>query len=108
MLHELTTNAAKYGAMSTRQGSIDIAWQLSGGDQQSVELIWQERGGPKVTASGSAASGFGTRLIDRVIRHDLDGKTKVEFDRDGVRWTITFPLGRLAGTRAATPGSAIA
>jgi PAS domain S-box-containing protein len=107
VLHELTTNAAKYGALSTRQGSIDIAWQLSGGAQQSVELTWQERGGPKVGGAPSGSVGFGTKLIDRVISHDLDGKTKVEFDPDGVRWAITFPLGGLAGAGSAS-GSAIA
>ena len=107
VLHELTTNAAKYGALSTRRGRTDIAWQLSSGTERSVELVWQEHGGPKVKAAAFASTGFGTRLIYRVISHDLDGKTKVAFDPEGVRWTITFPLGDLAGARAATSGSAI-
>ena len=107
VLHELTTNAAKYGALSTRRGRIDIAWQLSRGSDRSVELGWQEHGGPKVKASAFGSAGFGTRLIYRVISHDLDGKTKVAFDPEGVRWTLTFPLGDLAGARAATSGSAI-
>lgn len=108
VLHQLTTNAAKHGALSTRRGTIDITWRLSGGAEPAVELVWQERGGPKVKASASASTGFGTRLIDRVISHDLDGKTKIDFDPAGVRWTITFPLGGLSGARAETSGSAIA
>jgi two-component sensor histidine kinase len=106
VLHELTTNAAKYGALSTRHGCIDIAWRVSGAADQSVELIWRERGGPQVETSTSASAGFGTRLIDRVIRHDLDGKTKIDFDPAGARWTIAFPLGDFAGRRAAASGSA--
>jgi len=108
VLHELTTNAAKHGALSTRQGRIDITWQMSADPEQSVELVWQEHGGPKVKASQSASAGFGKRLIDRVVSHDLDGETKVDFGSAGVRWTIKFPLGGLAGTRAATSASAIA
>jgi PAS domain S-box-containing protein len=91
VLHEMTTNAAKYGALSTRRGNIEISWQVSGGSDKSVELVWQERGGPKLEAGASA--GFGTKLIDRVISYDLDGKTRVDFDSAGVRWTISFPVG---------------
>src|SRR5262245_5336355 len=57
-LHELTTNAAKYGALSVRSGRIDISWALTGGEDQSVELSWKEHGGPKVERQTS--SGFGT------------------------------------------------
>jgi PAS domain S-box-containing protein len=89
-LHELTTNAVKYGALSARRGGIDIAWCLSGGIDQVVELIWQERGGPAVKRGKS--SGFGTRLIDRVVSHDLDGATKFDFDPTGVRVTVKFPV----------------
>jgi two-component sensor histidine kinase/PAS domain-containing protein len=105
VLHELTTNAAKYGALSKQRGNIEITWQLNGAIDKAVELVWQERGGPKVKAKASA--GFGTTLIDRVVRHDLDGKTKIDFGPEGVRWTIGFPAGGPSGGRAAPPGSAI-
>lgn len=102
VLNELTTNAAKYGALSTRRGKIEITWQLSGGADQSVELVWQEREGRKVKAG--ASTGFGTKLIDHVISHDLDGKTKVDFDPAGVRWEIVFPAsGFGGGTRRPAP-----
>jgi PAS domain S-box-containing protein len=100
VLHEMATNASKYGALSTRQGNIEITWQVSGAVDKSIELVWQERGGPKVKAGSS--EGFGTKLIDRVISHDLDGRTKMVFDPAGVRWTIAFPVSDLAGGRPAS------
>ena len=104
-LHELTTNAAKYGALSVRGGRIDVSWTLTGGEDQSVELSWRERGGPKVERGTS--SGFGTVLIDRVITYDLDGTTKIDFDPSGVRCTLTFPLRDQAKSPVNTPRSAI-
>jgi PAS domain S-box-containing protein len=90
VMHEMTTNAAKYGALSRRRGNIEITWRVNDGVEKSVEFVWLERGGPKVKARGSA--GFGTKLIDRIVSHDLNGSTKIDFDRAGVRWTIAFPL----------------
>jgi PAS domain S-box-containing protein len=89
-LHELTTNAVKYGALSVQGGRIDISWRLTGGEEQSVELSWREHGGPKVESGPS--SGFGTMLINRVISYDLDGTSKIEFDPAGVRCSLTFPV----------------
>jgi two-component sensor histidine kinase len=106
VLHELATNAAKYGALSTRRGRVDITWQLTGGNDRSVALVWHERDGPTVNAS--AATGFGTKLIDRVISHDLDGKTEIDFDPAGVRCTIAFPLGDIANRRPTASDSATA
>ena len=107
VVHELTTNAAKYGALSTRQGNIEVTWQASGsGTDRSVEVVWQERGGPKVNVGRT--TGFGTRLIDHVIRHDLDGNTKADFDPAGVCWTIRFPIAGPVEGRAAMSGASIA
>ena len=106
VLHELATNAVKYGALSTRRGHLDIIWQLAGGVDRSVELVWQERDGPAVNASASA--GFGTKLINRVSSHDLDGKTEINFDSAGVRCTIAFPLGDIANRRPTASDSATA
>lgn len=106
VLHELTTNAAKYGALSTRRGKIEITWQLTGDADQSIEMVWQERDGRKVKPPAKA--GFGTRLIDRVISHDLDGKTTIDFDPAGFRCTLAFPVSGLAGQSAATSGPATA
>jgi PAS domain S-box-containing protein len=105
VLHEMTTNAAKYGALSTRQGRIEITWQVSDDVDSSIELVWLERDGPKIKAG--TATGFGTKLIDHVIRYDLDGSTKIDFDPDGVRWHIAFPAGALSERRDAAAGSPI-
>ncbi|HUZ32382.1 MAG TPA: HWE histidine kinase domain-containing protein [Xanthobacteraceae bacterium] len=99
VLNEMTTNAAKYGALSTPSGTVEITWQMTGDGEKSVDLVWVERGGPRVKAA--APTGFGTKLIDHVIRHDLDGNTRIEFDPAGVRWTIAFPVSGLAGDRGA-------
>jgi two-component sensor histidine kinase len=103
VLHELATNAAKYGALSTRRGDIEITWRVTGDIEKSIELVWQERGGPQVKAKTS--TGFGTKLIERVVRHDLDGNAKIDFDPAGVRWRIGFPVGGLAGAHAEAFGS---
>jgi PAS domain S-box-containing protein len=101
VLNEMTTNAAKYGALSIPRGRIEITWRVTGGGEKSVELVWQERGGPTVEAAPS--TGFGTKLIDHVVRHDLDGETKIDFDPAGVRWTIAFPnVGRGTASAAAS------
>jgi PAS domain S-box-containing protein len=105
-LHELTTNAAKYGALSVRGARIEIAWRLVGGNGgRKVELVWTERGGPNVERG--TPPGFGTVLIDRVVSHDLDGTTKIDFDPAGVRCTITFPIEDHAVSAVKIPGSGI-
>jgi len=86
--HELSTNALKYGALSIPGGRVDIGWQLIDADDQLVELLWQEIGGPKVEPR--RRSGFGTTLIDRVLKYDLDAKTDIVFDRQGLRFSVKF------------------
>jgi PAS domain S-box-containing protein len=89
-LHELTTNAVKYGALSNASGHIDIAWRLVEQNGSQVELTWQESGGPAVKRR---AAGFGTKLINRVL-HDLGAETEIKFDPQGLRCTVVFPLQR--------------
>jgi PAS domain S-box-containing protein len=89
-LHELTTNAVKYGALSNASGHIDIAWRLVEQNGSQVELTWQESGGPAVKRR---AAGFGTKLINRVL-HDLGAETEMKFDPQGVRCRVAFPLRR--------------
>jgi PAS domain S-box-containing protein len=89
-LHELTTNAVKYGALSNASGHIDIAWRLVEQNGSQVELTWQESGGPTVKRR---AAGFGTKLIDRVLR-DLGAETEIKYDPQGLRCTVVFPLQR--------------
>jgi PAS domain S-box-containing protein len=92
ILHELTTNAVKHGALSNASGHIDIAWRLVEQNGSQVELTWQESGGPTVKRK---AAGFGTKLISRVLR-DLGAETEIKFDPQGLRCVVAFPLQRIS------------
>ena len=85
VVHELATNAAKYGALSAPNGIIDIAWAEDGGD---VVLDWTERGGPEVVAP--AKRSFGTNVIERGLGA-FKGSAQVEFARGGVVCRMRFP-----------------
>jgi len=85
--HELATNAMKYGALSTPEGRVLVAWTVEDG---RVALTWREVGGPPVTTP--SRRGFGSRLIERAAPMELDGSATVEFAPDGVVCRIAFPL----------------
>lgn len=86
VLHEMTTNAAKYGALS-HAGSLKVTWQVEpSGD---CRIDWLERGGPLVYTPN--ASGFGHLLVRRQIPFELDGKTEIFFDREGLRAYFVIP-----------------
>jgi PAS domain S-box-containing protein len=88
-IHELTTNAAKYGALSNRGGSLDVAWQIAPADKE-VQLRWIESGGPAVRPPQH--SGFGRVLLERAMAADLNGDVQLDFVREGLRCRIVFPL----------------
>jgi PAS domain S-box len=85
-LHELVTNAAKYGAFSTEPGRIEIAWKIEGGE---LTLSWTESGGPTVAAP--KRGGYGTRVIKGGIEGQLGGKTNFEWRPEGLRCTLSLP-----------------
>ena len=89
VLHELATNALKYGALSVPGGSVDIRWRVSD-DASLGELHWQERDGPLVSAPKRA--GFELGLIRRSLGHDRRNRTQVEFAPTGLRCDCTFAL----------------
>ncbi|GJD95195.1 sensor histidine kinase [Methylobacterium iners] len=90
-LHELCTNAAKYGALSVPGGRVEIRWTTEGGrDDQRLDLLWQERGGPLVETP--SRRGFGSRLIERGLAAELGGHTEIRYDPDGVACSIRAPL----------------
>ena len=90
-LHELATNAAKYGALSNDDGKIAIAWSQDDADAGSrLRFEWTERGGPRVeTPEGR---GFGSRLIERALAAELSGAVALHFDPEGVRCLIDAPV----------------
>jgi PAS domain S-box-containing protein len=90
-LHELCTNAAKYGALSNAAGRVDIRWTAIGaGDEAVFELVWKETGGPAVVAP--SRRGFGSRLIEASFSGDPDSSARIEYPTDGVRWTLSTRL----------------
>ncbi|HLZ76354.1 sensor histidine kinase [Phenylobacterium sp.] len=93
--HELATNAVKHGALSSPTGAIDIAWAAEGGE---LTIDWRESGGPPVVQP--ERRGFGSRLIERGLGHELGGEAQLIFRPEGLSCHIRAPLGgklRLAG-----------
>ena len=89
ILHELATNAVKYGALSVPTGKLELAWHQDAGDR--VHLHWNETGGPAVTPP--TRQGFGTRLIKRSTAHELGGEARLEYLEEGLRAELIFPPG---------------
>lgn len=94
IFHELATNAAKYGALYTAEGRILIDWGLADQRHRKLKLSWREIGGPKVAVP--ARKGFGSRLIERNIRHDLAGEIDLVYAPEGLIAELTVPLDRTA------------
>jgi len=87
VMHELATNAAKYGALSAEHGCVDVRWRVAGGE---LRLTWRESGGPTVTPP--THQGFGSRLIARSLREQLAGDAQLDFEADGLVCRIVLPL----------------
>lgn len=85
-LHELATNAAKYGALSVPEGWVSIDWTATA---EAFELVWQEAGGPAIVEP--THRGFGTRLLQRGLARDLGGDVELEFRPAGLRCLIKSP-----------------
>ena len=90
-IHELCTNAVKYGALSAEGGKVTVHWRADGPeDDRRLTLVWREAGGPPV--SPPSRRGFGTRLIERGLASDLGGTARIEFAPEGVVCTVEAPL----------------
>src|SRR5215471_12163072 len=87
-LHELATNAHKYGSLSDPRGQVRIQWQFCD-ETSKLKLIWQERGGPPVTSP--ERSGFGRAMIETVVGKALEGNVRLSFPPKGVRCEIVIP-----------------
>jgi PAS domain S-box-containing protein len=91
VLHELVTNAAKYGALSVPTGRVTVSWDRKpNGHAANLVFAWREFGGPPIAVK--AKSGYGTRLIRELVPHELKGTVDLEFATEGVSCTIEFPL----------------
>ena len=87
ILHELATNASKYGAFSNEHGCLRIGWRLEGED---VVVEWLERGGPTVVPP--TRRGFGSALIEQSLSHSLGGRSKLDFNPEGLKAEFQFPV----------------
>ena len=87
-LHELATNAVKYGALSLNTGQLGVSWKTARGNR--LLLVWEERG--VAVVAPKRRTGFGMQLIDRGIRHNLGGDTKVDFRPTGLYVEMNVPL----------------
>jgi PAS domain S-box-containing protein len=85
-LHELTTNAAKYGALSTPQGRVSVVWHLSTGEEPQFAMSWAEFDGPP--AHRPARTGFGQIVIGRMAEAAVGGKVAVNFAATGLTWNL--------------------
>jgi PAS domain S-box-containing protein len=88
-LHELATNAVKYGALSHSSGQLNVSWKTGRGNR--LLLTWEERGAPSVPKKRER-TGFGSQLIDKGIRHNLGGETRMEFRPTGLYAELNVPL----------------
>jgi two-component sensor histidine kinase/DNA-binding response OmpR family regulator len=87
-LHELATNAAKYGALSSSFGRVSLSWELG---PNCLHLQWVESGGPPVRPPSS--EGYGTRVIGASVERQLDGRATFEWSPEGLRFGLSIPLG---------------
>jgi two-component sensor histidine kinase/integral membrane sensor domain MASE1 len=99
VLHELATNAAKYGALSPAGGRIEVRWQIAQAPSDAaaapaLQLTWLERDGPPV--SPPTRTGFGSKVIREPVVYELGGKVKLTFPPEGVRCVIEVPMERVA------------
>jgi two-component system CheB/CheR fusion protein len=91
ILHELATNAAKYGALAHSEGRVSVSWKVEqGNDGRRVRLRWKEQGVPELEPPKKR--GFGTRLIERACRHELEGEVELDYAPGGLRWELVFAL----------------
>ena len=87
-IHELATNAAKYGALGSVDGRIHVSWSLP--EPEQAEIHWREEGGPPVVQPSKR--GFGRDLIEKIVAQELKSQVDLKFDPDGVECTLKVPV----------------
>jgi PAS domain S-box-containing protein len=94
-LHELATNASKYGALSAVRGRVDVCWNFS---DNAFTMSWTEREGPSVSAP--KRRGFGTTVIERMAKSSLGGTVNLDYAPSGLTWRLTCPAGNALERRS--------
>ena len=105
VVHELATNATKYGAFANKEGRVSVKWELDGTSADTPQLVlhWIERGGPEVFEPQH--TGFGAELLRRQLRHELAGDARIEFRQEGLEVTLTLPVRDAIHEKDAAPSS---
>ena len=101
-LHELATNARKYGALSTPEGHLDVVWDVKCNEREALDFLWAESGGPPVEAPTHV--GFGTKLIKQSLS-GLGGQVDLDFAPGGVNCRVFLPIGQSAGSKKGASGA---
>jgi two-component system CheB/CheR fusion protein len=91
-IHELATNAVKYGALSHPAGSVDVAWRIEEASPPELIFDWREKDGPPVKPP--QRRGFGTEMLERTLAFEFKARTSLQFEPVGLRCTIMVPLNR--------------
>ncbi len=100
-LHELATNAGKYGALSNGDGRVHISWQLGAADKPMFSMSWLEEGGPNVATP--TRKGFGQMVIGRMVEAAVDGTAEIDYRESGFSWRLSAPFaGTLQKARGAS------
>ncbi len=100
-LHELATNAGKYGALSNGDGRVEIDWSLESGkgSEGTFVIAWREHGGPIVSAP--ARTGFGSTVLSRVVKEGLNAQVELDYAPTGLVWRLRCPAGEIIETSRA-------
>jgi PAS domain S-box-containing protein len=96
VIHELVTNAAKYGALSTQSGHVSVRWYRKLNGSPKLVLVWQETGGPRVEAPKK--SGYGTGVVRDLVPYEFGGKVDLSFAPEGVRCRLEIPFDRVSSS----------
>jgi two-component sensor histidine kinase len=90
-LHELVTNAMKYGALSVTGGRIDLAWsiEVAAGGERGLVFVWEET--LPATIAGSDRKGFGSEILEEAVADMLFGSSSFELRPSGARWQLSIP-----------------
>ena len=99
-IHELATNAAKYGALSKPSGRVDVSWRSESGDgTRLLRIEWRESGGPPVEAPGRR--GFGILMLNTIVPHELGGKVDLDYQKGGLVGTLVLSAQHFSENEAA-------
>jgi two-component sensor histidine kinase len=90
VLHELSTNAIKYGAFSNVNGWVNANWEVHQSDTTNLYFQWKEHDGPAIVETGR--EGFGSSLIQGTVERELRGNTETKLEPDGLYFSASFPI----------------